>query len=223
MSTSFFPSLGKKRWVVWDGKPCEPLSGICWCAGVVNYTCNQHYLSTCCTLFSILVQLNLRWLSANKRLWSSVQRILLSNFLHIMSSLLSRVFIFICIKIANNVICQPTLFRSFVNVLRMRTHSAASCSWSLVFYHVTTCVLLCSKIHYQLAIVYWWLKIHRWSASPMIRWFDKWRFYVRQGGYVIVIVCLCVCLSVSNFVQKLLSGFAWNFQGRLAMGQWTND
>jgi len=36
-------------------------------------------------------------------------------------------------------------------------------------------------------------------------------------------VCLSVCLSVSNFVQKLPNGFAWNFKGRLAMGQWTND
>jgi len=35
-------------------------------------------------------------------------------------------------------------------------------------------------------------------------------------------VCLLVRLSVSNFAQKLPNGFAWNFQGRLAMGQWTN-
>jgi len=35
-------------------------------------------------------------------------------------------------------------------------------------------------------------------------------------------VCLSVCLPVSNFAQnKLLNGFAWNFQGRLEMGQWT--
>ena len=27
-------------------------------------------------------------------------------------------------------------------------------------------------------------------------------FYLRQGGYVIVVVCLSVCLSVSNFAQK---------------------
>jgi len=33
---------------------------------------------------------------------------------------------------------------------------------------------------------------------------------------------LFVCLSVSNFARKLPNGFAWNFQGRLAMGQWTN-
>jgi len=44
-------------------------------------------------------------------------------------------------------------------------------------------------------------------------------YYLRQGGYVIVVVCL----SVSNFAQKVPNGFAWNFQGRLAMGQWTND
>jgi len=31
--------------------------------------------------------------------------------------------------------------------------------------------------------------------------------------------CLFVCLSVSNFAQKLLNEFSWNFQGRLAMGQ----
>jgi len=35
--------------------------------------------------------------------------------------------------------------------------------------------------------------------------------------------CLFVCLSVSTFAQKRPNGFAWNFQGRLAMGQWTND
>jgi len=47
--------------------------------------------------------------------------------------------------------------------------------------------------------------------------------YLRQGGYVIIVVCLFVCLFVSNFAQKLPNGFTWNFQGRLAMGQWTND
>jgi len=31
------------------------------------------------------------------------------------------------------------------------------------------------------------------------------------------------CLSASNFLQRLPSGFARNFQGRLAMSQWTND
>jgi len=30
-------------------------------------------------------------------------------------------------------------------------------------------------------------------------------------------VCMSVCLSLSNFAQKLPNGFAWNFQGRLAM------
>jgi len=36
-------------------------------------------------------------------------------------------------------------------------------------------------------------------------------------------VCLFVCLSVSNFAQKLPNRFASNFQGRLAMGQSTNN
>jgi len=31
--------------------------------------------------------------------------------------------------------------------------------------------------------------------------------------------CLFVCLSVSNFAQKPPNEFAWNFQGRFAMGQ----
>jgi len=35
--------------------------------------------------------------------------------------------------------------------------------------------------------------------------------------------CLSVCLSVSNFAQKLTNRFAWNIEGRLAIGQWTND
>jgi len=38
-----------------------------------------------------------------------------------------------------------------------------------------------------------------------------------------LIVCLSVSLSVSNFAQKLLSGFAWSLQGRLPVGHWTND
>jgi len=49
--------------------------------------------------------------------------------------------------------------------------------------------------------------------------FDVDIYYLRQGGYVFVVVCL----SISNFAQKLLNRFAWNFQRRLAMGQWTND
>jgi len=36
--------------------------------------------------------------------------------------------------------------------------------------------------------------------------------------FLSLFVCLSVCLSVSNFAQKLSNGFAWNFQGRLAMG-----
>ena len=36
-------------------------------------------------------------------------------------------------------------------------------------------------------------------------------------------ICFCHCLSVSNFAQKRLNGFEWNFQGRSAVGQWTNN
>jgi len=36
-------------------------------------------------------------------------------------------------------------------------------------------------------------------------------------------ICNCRCLSVSNFVQKVVNGFSWNFQRRLAMNQCTND
>jgi len=37
--------------------------------------------------------------------------------------------------------------------------------------------------------------------------------------------CLSVWLSVSisNFVQTLQNGFAWNFQERLTIGKWTKD
>ena len=45
-------------------------------------------------------------------------------------------------------------------------------------------------------------------------------YYLRQGGYVIVVVYLSVCLSVSNFVQKLPNRFAWNFQEGW---QWANE
>ena len=48
---------------------------------------------------------------------------------------------------------------------------------------------------------------------------SSYKFYtlhIRQGGHVIVVVCLYVCLSVSNFAQKRLNGFTWNFRGRLA-------
>jgi len=44
--------------------------------------------------------------------------------------------------------------------------------------------------------------------------------YHRQGGYVFVVICPSVCLSV---LQKLSNGFALNFEGRLAMGQWTTE
>ena len=36
-------------------------------------------------------------------------------------------------------------------------------------------------------------------------------------------LCFCHCLFVSNFARKLPSGFAWNFEGRLAMGHCPND
>ena len=36
-------------------------------------------------------------------------------------------------------------------------------------------------------------------------------------------ICFCRCLFVSNFAPKHPNGFAWNFQRRLAMGQWTID
>jgi len=56
--------------------------------------------------------------------------------------------------------------------------------------------------------------------------YPKKRHFHLQGGYVIAIVCLSVCLSLrlfaSNFAQKVLNGFAWNFHGRVATGQWTN-
>ena len=51
-------------------------------------------------------------------------------------------------------------------------------------------------------------------APGTSNWIDTVR-YLRQWGYVFVVVCLFVCLSVSNS--------AWNFQGSLAMGQWTSD
>jgi len=48
-------------------------------------------------------------------------------------------------------------------------------------------------------------------------------FFISPPPSRIFFVCLFVSLSVSNFVQKLLHRFARNFQGRLAMSQWTND
>ena len=55
-----------------------------------------------------------------------------------------------------------------------------------------------------------WLRNHTWAIVTSA----KEDMFCR---------CLFVCLIVSNFVQKLPSGFAWNFQGSLVMGQWTND
>jgi len=48
---------------------------------------------------------------------------------------------------------------------------------------------------------------------PLSRIICNCRFFLR---------CLFV-LSISNFAQKVLNRFAWNFQGRLAMGHWMND
>jgi len=59
-----------------------------------------------------------------------------------------------------------------------------------------------------------------WKTAPLN---SDCCYHLRQGGYVIVVVCLFVCLSVINFAQKRPNGFSWNFQGRLAMRQWTND
>jgi len=42
----------------------------------------------------------------------------------------------------------------------------------------------------------------------------------RQNNRTVIMV---VCLSVSNFAQKLPNGFAWNYQGMLAVVQGTND
>jgi len=64
----------------------------------------------------------------------------------------------------------------------------------------------------------------------MIRMMGGWMFllvpdHLGTPGHRAVkrLLLLLCCLSVSNFVQKLMKGFAWNFQGRLAMGPWTND
>jgi len=75
--------------------------------------------------------------------------------------------------------------------------------------------------------VYMWISAHktqqcRKTVNESVAYMS-WsllcaRHYLHQGGYDVV-----VCLFVSNFAQKLPIGFAWNFLGRLAMGQWTND
>jgi len=49
-------------------------------------------------------------------------------------------------------------------------------------------------------------------------------FDLRQSGYVFIVVGLSVFfLFVRTFAQKLPNGFAWNFQGRLAMDRRTID
>jgi len=40
-------------------------------------------------------------------------------------------------------------------------------------------------------------------------------FYLRQGGYVIVVVCLSVCLSVGNFAQKTSERICMKFSGKV--------
>jgi len=63
------------------------------------------------------------------------------------------------------------------------------------------------------------LNVDEWTSSSSLASDNKHlkrHYYLRQGGYVFVVVCLPVCLSVSNFAQKLPNGFAWSFQGRLA-------
>jgi len=77
--------------------------------------------------------------------------------------------------------------------------------------------------HSQLAVfAYLDLRLNTSPAECRVMWMQQIH-HLRQGWYVIVVVCLSVCLSVSNFAQKLPNGFAWNFQGRLVMGQWTDD
>jgi len=41
-------------------------------------------------------------------------------------------------------------------------------------------------------------------------------YYLHEGGYVIVVVCLSL---LAIFSQSLPNGFAWNFEGSLPMGQ----
>ena len=44
--------------------------------------------------------------------------------------------------------------------------------------------------------------------------------YLREGGYVIVVVCLSVCLflSVSNFAQKNFERICMKFSGKVGNG-----
>jgi len=57
------------------------------------------------------------------------------------------------------------------------------------------------------------------TSNDYITGFKTLGNYLRQGGCNRR--CTSVCLSVSNFAQKLRNGFAWYFQRRLTMGQWT--
>jgi len=61
---------------------------------------------------------------------------------------------------------------------------------------------------------------HSWDKTHLSR-LRYWCISVKE----VVFSSLFVCLSLSNFVQKLPNGFAWNFQGRLAIDQlnkWLN-
>jgi len=50
-----------------------------------------------------------------------------------------------------------------------------------------------------------------WSHKLRLDGDDKvYRYYLRQGGYVIGDVCLSVCLSVSKITEKVMRRFHWN-------------
>jgi len=93
----------------------------------------------------------------------------------------------------------------------------------------------CQSLQYiKTQLAYVWVSSTAWPLSDEIYLYTKYTYiawlwpkssdiYLRQGGCVIVVVCLFVSLTVSNIAQELPNGFAWNFQGRLGMGQWTKD
>jgi len=58
--------------------------------------------------------------------------------------------------------------------------------------------------------------VHNIPSKPLVT-------SIKEVLFSSLFVCPFVCVSVSNFAQKLPNRFAWNFQGRLAMGQWTNS
>jgi len=81
------------------------------------------------------------------------------------------------------------------------------------------CFLKYKTRNVELVNIYYCVSVGTTVLHCLCAQVDTSNCYLCQGGYVIAIVCLSVCLSVSNFVQRLLNGFAWNFQRRLAMGQ----